>query len=214
MNRSSRVIAMGAPKVAWGRLDVNSFGILPYGRRDGTVAEEQNTYGMQLQNSRLARGLSIKKLSKLSGVSRRHINSAERGLNISIDVLKKLMRSLGMTQIDVGEGVSVQARTDLTSFEIADVLHDLQRSAELARSATAKIQSFEQRVGKSVRKDSPEDEDGVVAKASALIGEFTAHVRSLRDPAKLASVEKGMSGLFATERRSAPASPRKRKRTA
>jgi transcriptional regulator with XRE-family HTH domain len=177
------------------------------------VSEEVNTYGLELQRCRLARGLSIKKLAKQSAVSRRHINSAERGLNISIDVLKKLMRALGMTDIDVGDGISIRAESPLNVAEIRDVLLELQRSAELTQSVTATIRSFERRVGKSIRNDTP-DEDGVVAKASALIGAFTAHVRSLRDPAELANVEKGISGLLSTGRGTSPSSPRKRKRTA
>ena len=179
------------------------------------MSEEVNAYGLELQRSRLARGLSIKKFAKLSGVSRRHINSAERGLNISIDVLKKLMRALGMTEIDVGDGISIRAESPLSASEIRDVLLDLHRSAELTQSVAAKIRSFERRVGKSIRNDTPDDEDGVVAKASALISAFTAHVRSLRDPAELANVEKGISGLLSARRGTAPPpSPRKRKRTA
>jgi len=177
------------------------------------VPEEQSTYGMQLQSTRLARGLSIKKLAKESGVSRRHVTSAERGLNISIDVLKRLMRALGMTHIDIAEGMSVRAAVNVTPNDVADVLLDLARSVALTQSITSKIRSFEQRVGKSVRNDSPEDEDAVVAKASILISEFTAHVRSLRNPAELANVEKGLSGLFSAERATV-AAPRGRRRTA
>lgn len=179
------------------------------------MPEEQNTYGAQLQESRVARGLSIKKLSRQSGVSRRHITSAERGLNISIDVLRKLMRALGMTRIDIGGGISAEAESAVTTADIRDVLLDLQRSVELTQAVTSKVRSFEQRVGKSVRNNTPLDEHDVVAKASALIGEFTAHVRSLHDSSELAKVEKGMSGLFSTAARTnATASPRRRRRTA
>ncbi|HEY0140645.1 MAG TPA: hypothetical protein VGF48_07105 [Thermoanaerobaculia bacterium] len=48
--------------------------------------------------------LSDKKLAVLADVSRAHVAAAQRGANISRDVLKKLMRTLQMKEIQFDDG--------------------------------------------------------------------------------------------------------------
>jgi predicted transcriptional regulator len=186
--------------------------ILLHRRRGGIVPDRQrNIYGVQLQEARIRRALSINRLAKLSGVSRRHITSAEKGLNISIDVLKRLMRALGLTEITIDSGFTVRSANPLSSAEIEEVVSHLTKSAALTQVATERLRSFGARVGNSVPNDSPADED-VVAKAAALVGEFTSHVRALGDTKQLSTVKEGMKELFAEAAR--PATPARRRKRA
>ena len=170
-----------------------------------------NIYGIQLQEARLRRGLSINKLAKLSRISRRHITTAEKGLNISIDVLKKLMRALGLTEITIDAGLSLRgAQNPPSAEEILEIADRLQQCSAIAQEVTEKLLSFRTRVGKSTPNDSPADEN-VIARASALVGEFTSHVRTLQDTRQIATVTEGMRELFANAAKPA-VSARRRKR--
>src|SRR6185295_1364393 len=79
------------------------------GGKSMNAAEEENRYGEELRDARLKRGLTVRKLSQVSGVSRRWISNAEKGLNISVDVLKRLTAALGIAEIVICERLSVKS---------------------------------------------------------------------------------------------------------
>jgi len=70
---------------------------------------EHTEVGDQLRLAADRLGFNKNQLSKLSGVSRRHITLAFLGANISLSILKKLARVLDLTIITLGD-LSLRAR--------------------------------------------------------------------------------------------------------
>ncbi len=159
----------------------------------------ENSFGLELRARRLLLGYSVKKLAKLSGVSRRWITCAEEGSNITIEVLRKLMQTMRMTVITIFPGLTAEAGlADTGIAELAAAVEEITGSAALARQAGERIKSFALGVGKSVPKDTPENE-GFNERAAALVTHFTEHVRSLSDPDNLQKVEKAVSSFLRPE---------------
>ena len=181
--------------------------------------EAENRFGDELREARMKHGLTIYKLAKISGVSRRHIVTAESGGNISILILTKLTRVLGLSEITVSDGLRVRfggASQSVAPESLRSVLDDVERSVAHAQNAARTLQAMTPRVGKSIHVDTPRD-DEINERAAALIGDFTEHVRrSLRDPRKLAEIGEAVSGLIRSEPSKgeaarAPAARRKRR---
>lgn len=159
----------------------------------------ENSFGQELRARRLLLGFSVKKLAKLSGVSRRWITCAEEGSNITIDVLRKLMQTMKMTVITIYPGITAEAGlADTGVTELAAAVDEITRSAGLAHQAAERIRTFTLGVGKSVPKDTPDDER-FNERAATLVTHFTEHVRSLSDPDKLQKVEKAVSSFLRPE---------------
>lgn len=163
---------------------------------EGGAMEVENTFGLELRARRLLLGYSVKKLAKLSGISRRWITCAEEGSNITIDVLRKLMQTMKMTVITIYPGITAEAGlADTGVAELAEAVDEITRSTALSRQAAERIRSFTLGVGKSVPKDTPDDER-FNERAATLVTHFTEHVRSLSDPDKLQKVEKAVSSFL------------------
>lgn len=177
---------------------------------------DDNSFGAELRARREQLGISMKKLSALSGVSRRGIFCAEHSSNIGMDTLKKLMHALTMTRITICPGVTADAGLAAHgTASLAAAVEDITRSSELAQQAADRIRSFTLGVGISVPKDTPVGE-GFNERAAALVTQFTEHVRSLDDPLKLQKVEKAVSNFLRPEEdapRTAKALPRRRRRS-
>jgi transcriptional regulator with XRE-family HTH domain len=180
---------------------------------------DDNCFGDELKNRRLELGLSVKKLAKLSGVSRRWIGCAEENSNITVDVLKKLMRTMKMTTIRISPELTAAVGANPQDAKVLlSALDELEQSNELSLRAAGKLRDFSVGVGKSGRNDTPQDE-GFSERAATLVRQFTAHVRSLsKSPDKLRKVEKAVSTFLTPEAANAPISakahPRRRRSTA
>src|SRR5437016_4476478 len=74
------------------------------------VVEITIHYGITIRDERERQGLSLKKAAELAGISRRHLTSLERGANVSIDILKAVTRVLGITDLDLGGGLTIHDR--------------------------------------------------------------------------------------------------------
>lgn len=76
--------------------------------------------------------LSDKKLAALADVSRAHVAAAQRGANISRDVLKKLMRTLQMKEIQFDDGAVLRLggadRIDATLEQVVDAATSITRA--------------------------------------------------------------------------------------
>ncbi len=178
-----------------------------------------NCFGDELRRRRLELGLSIKRLAKLSGVSRRWVVCAEENSNITMDVLKKLTRAMKMTTITISSDLSgAVGALPLDVDTLAVALEEIDRGNELTHRAAARIRDFNIGVGKSGRNDTPHEE-GFSERAASLVRQFTEHVRSLsRSPDKLRKVEKAVSTFLTPEAdartRPAKAHQRRRRNTA
>ena len=162
-------------------------------------AEGTRHHGEQLHEAREHRHLTKFRACKLSGVSRRHIGVAERGGNISLDVLRKLMLTYGMQEITIGpERLKVKLAPVANVAVLDAVADDLKTSIALAQQAMAAVEIFTSRVGKSTSTDTPPSEEGqIVVRGADLIGEFTNLVRSLADhPERLAKLRKDVGTVL------------------
>src|SRR5213595_3505000 len=113
--------------------------------------ETGNRFGDELREARLKRDFTIYKVAKISGVSRRHIVTAESGGNISILVLKKLAGVLGITEITISDGLSATFGRDAVAPEnLRSVLEDVERSVAHAQNAAKTLRAVTPGVGKSV----------------------------------------------------------------
>ena len=159
----------------------------------------EKSFALELRARRLLLGYSVKRLSKLSGVSRRWITCAEDGSNITIDVLRKLMQTMNMTVITICPGITGQAGlANIDTHALAEAVDEITRSTGLSQQAVERLKSFIVGVGKSVPKDTPENE-GFTERATDLVTRFTEQVRSLSDPDKLQKVEEAVSGVLKPE---------------
>jgi transcriptional regulator with XRE-family HTH domain len=122
--------------------------------------------GAQLQAARLAKGISVVKLAKTSGVSRRHIGMAESGANITLRVLQDLLAALGLTEVSLGN-VSVSTTGD--SLNRVTVLVIAEEMSAAIRHLNAAVDSL-----RAYAEGHPAPE---IAKATALIREVTAGVK-------------------------------------
>jgi transcriptional regulator with XRE-family HTH domain len=104
---------------------------------------EGNCFGSELRTRRELLGLSIKRLSQLSGVSSRWIVCAEKSKNISVDVLKKLMQALGLNAIKICPGMTIEAGlTAPDTTALVTAFDEIGRSVELAKQAADRIRTF------------------------------------------------------------------------
>jgi transcriptional regulator with XRE-family HTH domain len=171
-----------------------------------------NCFGDELDRRRQELGISINKLSKMSGVSRRWIYAALDNRNVSIEVLKKVARVLGVTEIRITRSLS--ASVGPVPPALAEALDEISRGTALALQAAGKIRRFALGVGKSVRNDTPEEE-GFSDTAASLVRRFTERVRTVsKNRDALREVEEAVSALLGPEA-DAPAKvpARRRKRS-
>jgi transcriptional regulator with XRE-family HTH domain len=159
-------------------------------------------YGDTIRIERERQLLSQKKLAVLAGVSRRHLASAERGANISIDVLRKLARALGITCVNVGEGLTLTVPEGKTLGALLAPF-----AAGIEQSARASLQLARELRGLSkprLPQSAPGDiADGgpVSVEAAHLVEqvfEFVRNVQSLTDPEEVRRLERRMSDLLDT----------------
>jgi transcriptional regulator with XRE-family HTH domain len=143
-----------------------------------------------IQTARVRRGLTQQRLARVSGVSRKHISAAERGKNISCDVLKKLMAALELAEVEFDDGKRVRtarrgAMEPGAMVAAAEGLAALDQASRLIYEAVEKIQAALVSV---------EPNADLNAKASALIRHFTTHVRT-RTADQLDEVEQVVVGM-------------------
>jgi len=196
--------------------------IFPPMTESGSTAEGgamgiEKSFALELRARRLLLGLSIKKLSNLSGLSRRWVTCAEQGSNITIDVLTRLMQTMNISVITICPGLKAEAGlTARGTAELAEAVDEITRSTALAQHAAERIKSLAVGAGRSVSKGTPQDQ-GVNERASSLLTRFTEHVRSLSDPDKLQKIEEAVSSVLRPEAEAeltAKARPGRRRKSA
>jgi transcriptional regulator with XRE-family HTH domain len=145
-----------------------------------------------IQIARVRRGLTQQRLARVSGVSRKHISAAERGKNISCDVLKKLMAALELAEVEFDDGKRVRTRRrgamePGAMVSVAEGLAALGQASRLIEEGVAKIQ---------IALAAVEPNADVNAKATDLIRQFTSHVRT-RTADQLEQVEEVVVDMLA-----------------
>lgn len=136
------------------------------GKRSRHSDEVHEETAQALRDAVVKRKMSISRLAKLSGVSRRHIASALHGDNISLGVLKKLMRTLQITHIDLGGGLHAHAAAaSIDAAAILATVDELERGTQTLTRAAAEL-----RAQLNARPAVPMNR-----KAAALVREAAAH---------------------------------------
>ncbi|HEY0142340.1 MAG TPA: helix-turn-helix transcriptional regulator [Thermoanaerobaculia bacterium] len=156
--------------------------------------------GGALEAARVAQNVTKLRLSKLSGVSRKHITDAEAGLNITRDVLKKLMRALNLRQIRFDDGSVAELGRDATATDpatavaLAEGLAQLQQAIELMQHG---VDTIRQTMLGSV----PKQDVAMNQRATTLIHDFTRVVKDSRTSDELEAVERTVAGLARAPKR-------------
>jgi transcriptional regulator with XRE-family HTH domain len=159
--------------------------------------------GAALRRTRHARGLSLAKLAKMSGVSRRHCAAAEAGANVTLLIAAKLMRALQMTSIPLGDELTLTGHGQgVDPAVLARVVDDLDQVAAAVQQASGTLRAYAE------GKQPSQEDDRLSARASALLRELTTDLRSL----DLHEQVKTLEGLTKPKKRAD--SPRKRRSTA
>jgi transcriptional regulator with XRE-family HTH domain len=137
--------------------------------------------GAALKALKEARGVSQARLARIAGVSRRHVSVALAGGNITISILKKLMRALRAESIPIGDLTAVSGELDgVDAAVLVAVADQLDQGLETISAAATSLRMY------STPAAAP---SSVNAKAAALVCDFAARVHQISDPAELAAFE-------------------------
>ena len=103
-----------------------------------------DTVGSQIREARLARGLSVNKLSALTDVSHRHLSELEKGSNVSLLVARTAMRALGLTTLWIGEDEKLTSPPGSAGAQgTAEAAGQSELGASLIAKAVTLIRHFE-----------------------------------------------------------------------
>jgi transcriptional regulator with XRE-family HTH domain len=175
-------------------------------------------YGQKINEAMTRLHLSNRSAAKLSGVSRRHLSTAQKGGNVSINVMRKIMTAFRIREITIASDATIKVSLgEQASMPMLDAAADqVERAVGLARNALAILRTLSPVVG--IESGKLDDADQII-RAAALIQEFTDHVRVTVSQGKsLAPLESALSAsLSDSDMSDTPAlkqtSTRGRKRT-
>lgn len=111
---------------------------------------------MTVAEARRRLGLSDEKLAERCGVSRRHLAELQKGANVTLLVMQKVMRALGITDLSLGEMEQLSApkpQEDAAALEAATA--QLEEAAALLLNAAATVKKGKAGTRKSKRKRRP-----------------------------------------------------------
>jgi len=140
--------------------------------------------GAALKALKEARGVSQARLARIAGVSRRHVSVALAGGNITISILKKLMRALRAESIPIGELAAVSG--DLAGVDAAvlvAVADQLDHGIGTISAAATSLRMYSKPAAPPT---------SVNAKAAALVCDFASRVHQINDPVELAAFERAL----------------------
>lgn len=107
--------------------------------------------GRALRETRLARKMTVAKLSRLSGVSRRHIAVAEDGGNISLEILRRLMETLQLDTVPLGPlGVTAMVSA-VDAALVLDALAEIDRAMGELRDRVALLRGVVERAPRAAK---------------------------------------------------------------
>lgn len=166
-----------------------------------TVAFPFPLTGAALRQARTDRGITVKRLAKMSDVSRRHLAILEKGGNVSLLVLVKVAAALQMSEVPITDDLRVI--TGATGAGSALLI-------ECADEIEAGIATF-QKIAGALRENSEAmtvetEDDRLSARATRLLQTFLSEVKSLGPAQQIERLER-LSGDMSAETR-----PRKRRK--
>lgn len=142
--------------------------------------------GAYVEKVRRARNVSIARLSKVTGVSRRHLSALEEGHNVSVDVLQRLMAALHVTELPLGDMATLTTDSEGVNLDLVlSVANDIEQGAQLILNAVSTLRAFAE--GKTSNLHEERN-----AKAEELIRRYASYVRSLSTTEQLEAVAMAM----------------------
>jgi transcriptional regulator with XRE-family HTH domain len=106
--------------------------------------QNEENYGQTIAAAMNRLGLSNRSAAKLCGISRRHLSTAQKGENISVDVLRKIMTALGIREVAIGPDTRIETH-DVPPGAlplIAIAANQMERSVALAQNAVAILRTI------------------------------------------------------------------------
>ena len=94
--------------------------------------------GAFMKGTRESRKMSVAALSKLTGISRRHLIEMEKGTNTTVGSLKKVMHALGLTTMPLDGELAVTMTSRVSSLP-ANFLLELADQLERGQRGTATV---------------------------------------------------------------------------
>jgi transcriptional regulator with XRE-family HTH domain len=141
------------------------------------VADEE--LGHLLERARVEQGLSGNQLSKLAGVSRKHLYGALNGGNISVLILRKLLGALGCTLTIGPSELSLNRLESINPAQLAVIVPYLDRAV---MDVTAAADMLRGMTGGYTAGG-----DEMTERAAALVERFATHITA--HPETLAGLE-------------------------
>lgn len=144
--------------------------------------------GAALKALKEARGVSQARLARIAGVSRRHVSVALAGGNITISILKKLMRALRAESIPIGELVEVSGELGgVDTSVLVAVADQLDHGVDTISAVATSLRMYSKPAAPPT---------SVNAKAAALVCDFAARVHRISDPTELAAFERALEAAL------------------
>jgi transcriptional regulator with XRE-family HTH domain len=160
--------------------------------------------GAAIKETRNLRGLSIAKLAKATGVSRRHIAAMETGANVTLMILHRIMQGLHLAEVELDETAKVTATGEgLNPRVLLAVADDLTEAAQRILHSCSMLRTYAE------GKRPPTEDDELTSRAANLIRNFSEQVRSSETAEKIENLER----LVGTSRKP-PVARRKSRSTA
>lgn len=167
---------------------------------------EHPELGAALKALKEARGVSQARLSKISGVSRRHVSVALGGGNVTIRILKRLMRALRAESIPIGDVKAVSGQVDgIDPAVLLSVADQLEQGIGVISAAATSLRLYAQPATTTTP-------DSVNEKAAALVNDFAARMHQISDPAELAAVQRAFAEVLSSDTPARAASAKQPKR--
>jgi transcriptional regulator with XRE-family HTH domain len=149
-------------------------------------------YGTTIREARVRQGLSQNRLSELAGISRRHLAALEKGANISVEVLKAVTRALGLTTIDLGDGLTIHdAPGDLTGARLLPFADEIARQGQQVIELANNLRAFARPGGDSVEQPASDE----AADLRDMMLQFAKDVATLTDRKTIRQLQRGVAKL-------------------
>ncbi len=152
---------------------------------------QADDYGQKINEAMARLHISNRSGAKLSGVSRRHLSTAQKGGNVSINVMRKIMTAFRIREISIAPDATIKVSLgEQASMPMLDAAADqVERAVGLAQNALGILRTLS-----PVTTGAQIDNSEQIIKAAALIQEFTDHVRATVSQGKsLAPLESALS---------------------
>lgn len=156
--------------------------------------------GAQVRDERTSRRLSDSKLAKSAGVSRRHLVELQKGANVTLSIVQKVMMALELRELSFGpvQRLTVpptEVNAAAHRQQIATATQQIETGVALLLHGAAALRPTIP-VASATSPTSATVSSELAAKAGSLIDEFGAYVRSLDSTDQVDALQRLASTLL------------------